>query len=113
MLISLQEMRHFDALQDKIRKLETRQAQREQEIQSLSRQSHAAATAELQSEIVKWKRAVDLKNREIEHFRFELDRILEVLKELRRQGVMLPGFGSQLSLTSARSVGSTHTSTPR
>ena len=108
-----QEMRHFEALQEKIRKLESKHTDREQELQSLLRQSHAAATAELQAEIAKWKRTVELKNKEIEHFRLELDNILEVLKELRRQGVILPGYGSQLSLVSGRSAGSAYTSTPR
>ena len=106
-------MRHFDALQEKIKKLESRHVDREYELQTLLRQSHAAATAELQSEIAKWKRTVELKNREIEHFHLELDNILEVLKELRRQGVVLPGYGSQLSLASGRSAGSAYTSTPR
>ncbi len=107
----LQEMRHFEALQMKIKKLESRHEQREQELQVMLRQSHAAATAEMQSEISKWKRTVEAKNKEIEIFRSELDTILGVLQELQRQGVILPMYGgSQLSLHSGISG---HNSTPR
>ncbi len=93
--------------------MEARHAQRENELQALSRQSHAAATAELHAQIATWRRTVDVKNREIERFRIELDNILEVLKELRRQGVVLPGVGSRLGEASTRSGGSAHSSTPR
>ncbi len=88
-------MHHFEALQDKISKLESRHQRREQELKQIIHHSQAMATAELNTEIDKWKKIVETKNRETEKFRTELDSILGVLRELRRQGVVLPtGRGS-------------------
>lgn len=85
-------MRHFDHLQDKVRQLESKLQQRDSDMQALVRKftamgSSAASSAE---ETEMWRRLVDSKNREIERFRSELDTILEVVRELQRQGVVLP-----------------------
>ena len=58
---------------------------------STSNQSSAAnATADLDEEAQRWRAIVDAKNSEIEQFKLELDSILDILKELQRQGVVLP-----------------------
>lgn len=51
-----------------------------------------AATADKQKEIHQYRDLVMKKNLEIERFRSELDSILDVLRELQRQGVVLPGY---------------------
>ena len=53
-------------------------------------QSHMNADADIRHEVDKWRRTVEEKNRETETFRMELDAILDVLRELQRQGVVLP-----------------------
>ena len=45
--------------------------------------------AEQQSEVERWKRLAQDKSRELEAFRLELDSILDILKHLQRQGVVL------------------------
>jgi len=47
-------------------------------------------TTNCRCEVAKWRGMVQDKNRETERFRAELDSILSVLKELRRQGVTIP-----------------------
>lgn len=53
-------------------------------------QTHQAVETEQNKEVEKWKRLAQLKNRELEKFRIELDSILDVLRELHRQGVVVP-----------------------
>ena len=83
-------MRHFEALKDKIRLMESKHAQRERDLQQIIKNSHQVASMEMSEEVDRWKKLVDAKNRETEKFRAELDTILGVLKELQRQGVVLP-----------------------
>ena len=83
-------MRHFHSLTDKITQLESRHGARERELQQIIQQTRLSANADFTEEVERWKRVVDTKNKEIEHFKTELDSILEVLKELQRQGVLLP-----------------------
>lgn len=50
-------------------------------------------------EVEKWRRLAQQKNQELEKFRVELDAILDVLRELQKQGVVIPapnssGFGT-------------------
>lgn len=91
-------MRHFELLQEKIGQMEARHATRERELQQLLSQAQAVSQPHLTMEMDRLKRLLDLKNRETERFRSELDSILEVLKELQRQGVILPvrGVGSDV-----------------
>lgn len=41
-------------------------------------------------EAEKWRRLAQQKNQELEKFRMELDSILDVLRELQKQGVVIP-----------------------
>ena len=83
-------MRHYEALEDKISKLTERHSKREQELESLLRSSQRFASQDLAEEAARWKKMVESKNMEICKFREELDSILNVLRELQRQGIELP-----------------------
>lgn len=91
--IVLQQMRHFEILQEKIRKMESRHQQREQQLQQLLHQNHLLAAEEVAEEAAKWKKVVESKTKEIDRFRNELDSILDVLRVLQRQGVVIPHTG--------------------
>jgi hypothetical protein len=54
------------------------------------KQSEAAAALQLQELDQRWRRAFAGKAQETDRFREELEKILAVLKELRRQGVVVP-----------------------
>uniref|UniRef100_A0A8P0T1G2 Centrosomal protein of 162 kDa n=1 Tax=Canis lupus familiaris TaxID=9615 RepID=A0A8P0T1G2_CANLF len=84
------EMKHFMGLEKKIKQMEMRHQQREQELQQIIQQTHQVVETEQNKEIEKWKRLAQLKNRELDKFRTELDSILDVLRELHRQGVVVP-----------------------
>uniref|UniRef100_A0ABI7X9M6 Centrosomal protein of 162 kDa n=1 Tax=Felis catus TaxID=9685 RepID=A0ABI7X9M6_FELCA len=84
------EMKHFMGLEKKIKQMEMRHEQREQELQQIIQQTHQVVETEQSKEIEKWKRLAQLKNRELDKFRTELDSILDVLRELHRQGVVVP-----------------------
>lgn len=61
-------------------------------------QTHQVVETEQNKEIEKWKRLTQLKNRELDKFRTELDSILDVLRELQRQGVVVPvAFAEEVS----------------
>lgn len=84
------EMKHFDSLETKICALEHRHSQREVDLQRIIEKTHLTAKIDKEETEAKWRQVVRQKNREIEKFRFELDAILEVLSELKRQGVVIP-----------------------
>lgn len=84
------EMKHFDSLETKISALEHRHSQREVDLQRIIEKTHLTAKIDKEETEAKWRQVVRQKNREIEKFRFELDAILEVLSELKRQGVVIP-----------------------
>ena len=84
------EMKHFDSLETKIDALEHRHSQREMDLQRIIEQTHLTAKIDKEETEAKWRQVVRQKNREIEKFRCELDAILEVLSELKRQGVVIP-----------------------
>ncbi|XP_004462680.2 centrosomal protein of 162 kDa isoform X2 [Dasypus novemcinctus] len=84
------EMKHFIGLEKKIKLMEMRHEQREQELQQIIQQTRQVVESEQNKEIEKWKRLAQLKNRELDKFRTELDSILDVLRELHRQGVVVP-----------------------
>ncbi|XP_054425648.1 centrosomal protein of 162 kDa [Pteronotus mesoamericanus] len=84
------EMKHFMDLEKKIKQMEMRHKQREQELQQIIQQTHQVVETEQSKELEKWKRLAQLKNRELDEFRTELDSILDVLRELHRQGVVVP-----------------------
>uniref|UniRef100_A0A5F8G7Q8 Centrosomal protein of 162 kDa n=1 Tax=Monodelphis domestica TaxID=13616 RepID=A0A5F8G7Q8_MONDO len=92
------EMKHFMALERKIKQMEMRHVQREQELQQIIQQTRQVVETEQEKEVAKWKRLAQLKNQELEKFRVELDSILDVLRELHRQGVVVPApYSDQLN----------------
>ncbi|NWY60596.1 CE162 protein, partial [Chionis minor] len=84
------EMKHFLGLEKKIRHIETRHAVREQEIQKAAQLTQHLADTRQTREVEKWRRLAQRKNQELERFRVELDSILDVLRELQKQGVVIP-----------------------
>ncbi|XP_006892226.1 PREDICTED: centrosomal protein of 162 kDa [Elephantulus edwardii] len=84
------EMKHFMGLETKIKQMEKRHEQREQELQQIIQQTRQVVETEQNKEVEKWKRLAQLKNRELDKFRTELDSILDVLRELHRQGLVVP-----------------------
>ncbi|KAJ1151297.1 hypothetical protein NDU88_004080 [Pleurodeles waltl] len=88
------QMKHFLALENKIRKMENRHAQRELELQQVIRQTRTVVEEEQTQEVEKWKALAHSKNQELQKFRIELDSILDVLRELQRQGVVIPAPAS-------------------
>ncbi|XP_070567506.1 centrosomal protein of 162 kDa-like [Ptychodera flava] len=85
------EMRHFEALQNKILSFESRYAEREKELQHIITKATMTATAEKDEEIQYYKQQLRDKNVELQKFRSELDTLLEVIRQLKNQGVMLQG----------------------
>lgn len=81
------EMKHFMVLEKKIKQMEMRHEQREQQI---IQQTYQVVETEQNKEIEKWRRLAQLKNRELDKFRMELDSILDVLQELHRQWLVVP-----------------------
>ena len=84
------EMKHFDSLETKINALEQRHSQREVDLQRIIEKTHLTAKIEKEETDARWRQVIRQKNREIDNFRCELDAILEVLSELKRQGVVIP-----------------------
>ncbi|XP_069138215.1 centrosomal protein of 162 kDa-like isoform X2 [Argopecten irradians] len=84
------EMKHFDSIHEKIVSMEQRHEQREKELQEVIKNAKQVASVELEHEVQKWRKIVEAKNSEIQKFRTELDAILEVLRVLQRQGVVIP-----------------------
>ncbi|KAG8582130.1 hypothetical protein GDO81_007932 [Engystomops pustulosus] len=89
------EMKHFLTLESKIKHMEMRNSQREQELQQIIDQTRHVAEATQIKETEKWKRLVQQKNMELEKFRTELDAILDVLRILQKQGVVIPSSASE------------------
>ncbi|XP_044867506.1 centrosomal protein of 162 kDa isoform X2 [Mauremys mutica] len=84
------EMKHFLCLERKIKYMEIRHVQREQELQQIVQQTRHVAEVQQTQEVEKWKKLAQLKNQELEKFQVELDSILDVLRELQKQGVVVP-----------------------
>ncbi|XP_054677055.1 centrosomal protein of 162 kDa isoform X2 [Grus americana] len=94
------EMKHFLCLEKKIKHIETRHAVREQEIQKATQLTQHVTEVRQTQEVEKWRRLAQRKNQELEKFRVELDSILDVLRELQKQGVVIPApNGSGFSMT--------------
>ena len=83
-------MKHFEQIEDKILSIEKKHESRERELQQMIQKSKDAHTQELEQQTQKWKQVMEVKNREIQNFRVELDAILDVLRLLQKQGVVLP-----------------------
>ncbi|NWV67450.1 CE162 protein, partial [Malurus elegans] len=84
------EMKHFLCLEKKIKHIESRHAEREHEIQKAAQLTQHITEARQSQEVEKWRRLAQQKNQELEKFRMELDSILDVLRELQKQGVVIP-----------------------
>ncbi|NXY00754.1 CE162 protein, partial [Pteruthius melanotis] len=84
------EMKHFLCLEKKIKHIESRHAEREHEIQKATQLTQHITEARQAQEVEKWRRLAQQKNQELERFRMELDSILDVLRELQKQGVVIP-----------------------
>ena len=84
------QMRHFESLQEKIETMERQHLQREERLRDIMKHHQTTSVQELTDETIKWKRIVENKNLEIEKFRNELDSILNILKELQVQGIVIP-----------------------
>ncbi|NXX93405.1 CE162 protein, partial [Centropus bengalensis] len=84
------EMKHFLCLEKKIKHIETRHAEREQEIRKAAQLTPHVSEAKQAQEVEKWRRLAQRKNQDLEKFRVELDSILDVLRELQKQGVVIP-----------------------
>ncbi|NXV92569.1 CE162 protein, partial [Calonectris borealis] len=94
------EMKHFLCLEKKIKHIETRHAEREQEIRKATQLTQHITEARQTHEVEKWRRLAQRKNQELEKFRVELDSILDVLRELQKQGVVIPApNSSRFSMT--------------
>lgn len=53
-------------------------------------QTRSVVEQEQQAEVARWKRLAQERSSELDAFRLELDSILDVLRELQRQGVVIP-----------------------
>ncbi|XP_030913003.1 centrosomal protein of 162 kDa isoform X3 [Geospiza fortis] len=84
------EMKHFLCLEKKIKHIESRHAAREHEIQKASQLRQHISEVRQTQEVERWRRLAQQKNQELEKFRMELDSILDVLRELQKQGVVIP-----------------------
>ncbi|NWZ65533.1 CE162 protein, partial [Acrocephalus arundinaceus] len=84
------EMKHFLCLEKKIKHIESRYAEREYEIQKATQLTQHISEVRQTQEAEKWRRLAQQKNQELEKFRMELDSILDVLRELQKQGVVIP-----------------------
>ncbi|XP_068040076.1 centrosomal protein of 162 kDa isoform X2 [Anomalospiza imberbis] len=84
------EMKHFLCLEKKIQHIESRHAEREHEIRKATQLRQDISTVRQTQEAEKWRRLAQQKNQELEKFRMELDSILDVLRELQKQGVVIP-----------------------
>ena len=88
----VQEKHHFDSLLNKVRQLESRQASRDSDLEQIIDRNKRIATAQLEKENAKWRKIVESKNEELTKFRTELDSMLEVLRALQKQGVVMPAY---------------------
>eukprot|EP00118_Oscarella_pearsei_P010683 m.66932 g.66932 ORF g.66932 m.66932 type:complete len:1284 (+) comp35419_c0_seq4:3-3854(+) len=84
------EMHHYDRLITKIQRMEIRHSQREQELREALLRTQEAAGVDVDQTAEFWKREVETKNAEVGKFREELDSILSVLGELKKQGITIP-----------------------
>ncbi|XP_048790810.1 centrosomal protein of 162 kDa isoform X2 [Lagopus muta] len=84
------EMKHFLCLEKKIKHIETRHAVREQELLKAAQLTQHITEGRQSREAERWRKLAQRKNEELERFRVELDSILDVLRELQKQGVVIP-----------------------
>ncbi|KAM8869148.1 centrosomal protein of 162 kDa isoform 2-T5 [Spinachia spinachia] len=83
------EVKLLCGLERKVVNMELRHQHREKELQQAIVGSWQTFDTDQQSEVESWKRLAQDKSRELEAFRLELDSILDILRHLQRQGVVL------------------------
>ncbi|XP_071957033.1 centrosomal protein of 162 kDa-like [Antedon mediterranea] len=88
------QMKHFEALQAKIIAMETRHLDREKEMKNVMEKTQETLMTETNQKLTTYQQLLLDKNNELQRFRAELDSILDVLKELQRQGVVIPTLTS-------------------
>ncbi|XP_030014331.1 centrosomal protein of 162 kDa isoform X2 [Sphaeramia orbicularis] len=84
------EVKLLSGIERKICNMQLRHEHREKELQQVIGGSWPPPDVDLQSEVERWKRLAKDKSREVEAFRLELDSILDILRHLQRQGVVIP-----------------------
>ncbi|KAG1962027.1 centrosomal protein of 162 kDa [Pimephales promelas] len=84
------QLRHFTSLEQKIKSMELRYHQREKQLQQVIADTRRVVEQEQQDEVERWRRLAHGRAKELDAFRLELDSILDVLRELQRQGVVIP-----------------------
>ena len=102
-IFTFQEMRHFETLSRRLGELQDRQSEREKELKLFQHKQHMGLLPVSSSntssprvhsthheETAMLRKQIDDKNTQIQHFRCELDSLLEMLKVLQKQGVILP-----------------------
>ncbi|KAK5606305.1 hypothetical protein CRENBAI_023697 [Crenichthys baileyi] len=83
------EVKLLCSLERKIVNMELRHEHREKELQQVVAETFQMSAADLQSEVEQWRRLAQDKSRELDAFRSELDSILDILRHLQKQGVVL------------------------
>ncbi|XP_051810912.1 centrosomal protein of 162 kDa isoform X2 [Acanthochromis polyacanthus] len=84
------EVKLLCSLETKILNIEGKYQHKEEELQQVIEGAWQTAHVDYQSEVERWKRLAQDKSRELEVFRLELDSILDILRHLQRQGLVLP-----------------------
>uniref|UniRef100_A0AAY4D0H9 Centrosomal protein of 162 kDa n=1 Tax=Denticeps clupeoides TaxID=299321 RepID=A0AAY4D0H9_9TELE len=86
--MQIPEMCHFSKRERKLKVTGRKKLQLSPEPNS---ETLAVVDSEKQGEVERWKRLVQRHRQELETFRLEMDAILDILRELQRQGMVLPG----------------------
>ncbi|XP_043972185.1 centrosomal protein of 162 kDa isoform X3 [Gambusia affinis] len=86
------EVKLLCSLERKIISMELRHEHREKELQQVIAETFQMSTADLQSEVERWRRLARDKSRELDAFRSELDSILDILRYLQKHGAVLPAL---------------------
>uniref|UniRef100_A0A8C6T8V0 Centrosomal protein of 162 kDa n=1 Tax=Neogobius melanostomus TaxID=47308 RepID=A0A8C6T8V0_9GOBI len=94
------EVKLLRGLERKLHNMETRHQLRDRELQQVI--GGGLSAVDLQSEVQRWKRAAQEKTRELDCFRLELDSILDIIRHLQKQGVVLPVPSPQITAPPAR-----------
>ncbi|XP_027132987.1 centrosomal protein of 162 kDa isoform X1 [Larimichthys crocea] len=84
------EVKLLCSLERKIMNMELRHQHREKELQQVIGGSWQTLDTDQQSEVERWRHLAQDKSRELEAFRLELDSILDIVRHLQTQGVVLP-----------------------
>ncbi|XP_048880526.1 centrosomal protein of 162 kDa isoform X2 [Brienomyrus brachyistius] len=89
------QLKHFTFLETKIKNMEMRHRERERELQQvIAKTLLVSEEHQQQQEVEALRKLAQGKTRELENFRTELDSILGVLRELQKQGVVIPVNGA-------------------